>query len=332
MRGSELRTRLWLLGLLAALAAGTIAPRVVVAAEYSAGYGGAVTISALVRLTGDDYLLVYDKKTPRDDGPRMGVMTLGKDSVSTAPLPLGGAEGVAAPSDLEAACAIPGRDGECLLAESGYYRGDFGRIFHIRVTQEDDQWQASLLASCTPFPMQGEEYTTPSGVQVEGMACVLKADGELMLVLARRGTATMPAGLVWGRLQELGTPELHFRQAGEATLPRSRRPLHGRGAADLYLRPAGLDAWRVWTVHTLDLGDHGPFRSTIYDAGRLVDNAMTGLAFERERLLTLWVLEGLKVEALADPPDRAPGSVLTIGTDDEEYGGILRPLMQPAAD
>jgi|GEM_PF-4849979 len=40
---------------------------------------------------------------------------------------------------------------------------------------------------------------------------------------------------------------------------------------------------------------------------------------------TAWRLDGLKVEVLAGPA-AIPGSVLSIATDDEHYGGVWRPL------
>jgi hypothetical protein len=134
---------------------------------------------------------------------------------------------------------------------------------------------------------------------------------------------------VWGKLDSLDTSQPSFTEEGEANLTPAPGPLGDRSAADVYLKPASGDAWRVWSVATVDRGDLGPFRSLIYDAGKLVWDSQRGLAFVGETIRPLWALEGIKVEALADAVGAVDNSVLTIGTDDETYGGIWRPLLAP---
>jgi hypothetical protein len=285
--------------------------------------------SALVRVGPDAFLVVMDKKNPRDEGERLSVLTIEEKAVSNVLLPIDGLPEADLPSDLEAACAVPGRADECLLAESGYFQGKFGRVFHVRVAKGTEGWEARLLHTFVPFerPQGVLDYDTPTEDEVEGMACVRTSDGQLVLVFARRGGKAKPAELVWGALNDLETQPA-FAQSGKAMLARDPGSLGDRGAADLRLRPAAPDAWRVWSVATIDPNGHGPFRSLIYDAGQLVWDPPFGMCFEREPVKPLWSLDGVKVEALAGPARWAAGSVLSIGTDDEIYGAIWRPLFQ----
>lgn len=287
-----------------------------------------VSASALVRLGGDTFLVVSDRKYPNDPGPRLTVLAVQQEGVSCDLLPLTGLGGADEPSDLEAACAVAGRDEEYLLAESGYYEGRFGRVMHVRIAQRGGQWTATVLGTLVPFGKPTPRYSTPGEDQVEGMACLRTGDGKLVLVLARRGGASKPAALVWGTLENLGGRRPLFVQSGEAALTSGPAPLGDRGAADLYLKAAGPNKWRVWAVAAIDAGNHGPFRSLIYDAGKLVWGKSLRLHFKREPVKALWSLEGLKVEALADPPSVASESVVSVGTDDELYGGIWRPLFR----
>jgi len=293
-------------------------------------------ISAMVKLDAKAFLVANDRKGPQE-GTRLKVLAIRSGTLCEEPLSIEGLPVAQAPSDLEAACAIPGRDDDYLLAESGYYKGDYGRILLVQVVRKGGEWTAVLEGTFTPFPAP-TGGSTPKPEQIEGMACVRTGDGKLRLVLARRGgpekasEPPKPAVLVWGSLDDLGTAKPSFAAEGQAVLTPAPGPLGDRSAADLYLKPTSDDGWRVWTVATVDKGDLGPFRSLVYDAGKVVWDPQAGLAFVAEAIRPLWALEGVKVEALADPADAVDGTVLTIGTDDESYGGIWRPLLAPSGN
>jgi len=282
-------------------------------------------ISAMVKLAGNAFVVASDRKGSQE-GTRLSVLTIKSGALCDEPLAIGAPPAERAPSDLEAACAIPGRDGDYLLAESGYYKGEYGRALLIHVARKDGEWTAVLKGTFTPFPLPNPGYSTPRAEQIEGIGCIRTGDGNLRLVLARRGDSSTAAELVWGKLDDLGTPKPSFSVEGQATLTPAPGPLGDRSAADLYLKRLSDDRWRVWSVATVDGGDLGPFRSLIYDAGKLVWDPQAGLAFVPEAIHPLWALEGVKVEALADARDPADSNGLTIGTDDESYGGIWRPL------
>ena len=87
--------------------------------------------------------------------------------------------------------------------------------------------------------------------------------------------------------------------------------------------PGPTQQRQLWCVATEDAGDGGPFRSVIYRVAT-VDPDSADLVQLIANPTAEWVCEGVKVEALGAPLTDAEG--LTIGTDDEDYPGMFRPL------
>lgn len=295
-----------------------------VRAETPNGYSGMAPAGDGV------YLVVKDYKTPRDADPRVGLLTVrpkgGADYRPIDGIDWKDADGPA--SDLEACCAVPGAAGEFFLAESGYFQGKFGRVFHVRLTRDGDTATLAVvrvLKGVIPRAT-GADGSTESGREVEGMSCVRTAAGRLVLALGLRGgkvgTGTATARLVWGDLDlTAGT----FGPAAEAELV-ADAGLGGRGCADLLLEPTTGGGWAVWAVAADDGGDAGPFRSAVYEAGVLADGGGR-VCFRRPAAPRVgWRLDGLKVEALARAGD--PGR-FCVATDDEAFGGVWRPLFPP---
>jgi hypothetical protein len=73
--------------------------------------------------------------------------------------------------------------------------------------------------------------------------------------------------------------------------------------------------------------DNGPFRSIVYRIGRV---GADGLKLQAKPKV-LAVLDGLKVEGLTIREQEDGEREIFIGTDDENYGGILRLLPAPGA-
>lgn len=265
------------------------------------------------------YLVVHDTKT----GPeppwvsRIGVLSLsprGELAYQSLPITDWGA-GEEQPNDLESCCPIPGRPDEYLIAESGYYQGRFGRLFRIRVTRLPGSvlYHGQVLGVLRPEPLPDAGYTTPGPRQFEGMAC-LPSGSDLLLVLGRRGGEGEPGALSWGRLD---LEPMAFEPLGEEPLSFSSSV---RACADLLFFEG-----RLWSVASRDPGDLGPFWSAVYPAGTFrFDGSRAD--FESAEARAAWRLDGLKVEALAECD--LPDSPLCIGTDDEDYGGVWRPLPQ----
>ena len=79
--------------------------------------------------------------------------------------------------------------------------------------------------------------------------------------------------------------------------------------------------------------DNGPYAAGVYVIGSIQGESGTA---EIELLPTptlLGMVDGFKVESVAVKKDVEAGSFeIFIGTDDENYGGVLRPLPPPVID
>ena len=307
-------------------------------------------ISGLVRLDGRTSLVIVDAKGAGSDVTRLGLLEVTSPNpersngngnsrppvVRFSPLPIEDLPaGLDPPNDLEAGCLAAGSPEWLLLAEGGYYKGRFGRIFICRISRgEDAGWRVSYHNHFHPFApdavADNQPFTSPGEVNIEGMASVACPERGALLVLSwrggRNGGLYRPARLIWGRLApDAPRP---FAPLGGADLTRPNFRLGDRGCADLMVRPISK-GWEVLAVATDDGGDHGPFRSTIYRAGELRLDREAGLRFRRQKPRPLWTIDGVKVEAIAPPPDGTPGAALCVGADDELYGGLWRLLFPP---
>lgn len=290
-----------------------------------------VGYSGMARIGDDTYLTVNDRKNGIQPGDRLGILTVSsKDGATFRPLPVAdwrdAVEGE--PSDLEAVCAIPDRPGEFLLGESGQYKKKFGRLFHVRVVRDGDGWRAECLkAFKLPRAEPDDAGTTWPGDELEGMACMPNVKDLPTLVLGSRGgqgrAGHQPARLVCG---DLDLTTYTFHRHGSHTLPPVPGFAEGRGCADLHLVENDRGGFEVWSVAVRDEGDAGPFHSVVYRAGVLGVQEGKGLVFTPEARPARLTLHGLKVEALAAPPRCVPRAGFAVATDDENYGGVWRPL------
>jgi len=310
-----------------------------------------INFSGMTRIGDNDFLVVHDKKYPRDAGSRVGIVTVnGKEKTglektrkgqrmgpfSYHPLSIVGWPADENPAnDLEAVCEIPYGNNIYLLAESGYNKGKFGRVFLIQVVKKPGKgWCSTFQGFFCPFASElpddkkiMRKYKTPSELQIEGIWCLGTPDDKFMVIFARRGNSSTPAVLVWGDLKFDRSGKPHFEKKGRRDLTKGSAPLGGRGSAALMLRENKKgrgDDWDVWSVATVDPDDNGPFCSVIYQAGTFKWDEKKG--FTPCDPVILWTLEGLKVEALSVSAEVVKDSRFSIGTDDEVYGGIWRPL------
>jgi len=262
-------------------------------------------------------LVVSDAKGDSPD-PRVGILSLAGKAPTVLPVQVDDWRGKPA-SDLEACCPVPGSPNEFLLAESGWFKKGGGRIFRLKLTHDPDRgWIGVVTAVCRPFPVP-RDGSTPSALQVEGLGAVATPEGRLLVVLGLRGGPEAPGRLVWGDLEGED-----FRALGQREFSLHGEVPAGRSCGDLQL-VAESDGYRVLSVAATDPGDRGPFQSAVCEVGRLTLSA-SGPDFQATAPRLLWRLDGLKVEALAPTPECLEGSSFCIGTDDESYGGIFRPL------
>ena len=291
-------------------------------------------ISGMVHVDTDTFLIANDLKSTGfslERKPRLRVLALNKEKgilIKELPLQNSSSDPFQEPNDLESICVLPDRNKELLLAESGYYKGNFGRIFHIRLNKENGTWTTELISSFRPFPPPKDvsNYTTPKHEQVEGIGCIMTLEKQLIVVFGQRGGGNNPARLIWGTLNGLDEKNPAFTELGKAALSKVPSSFGDRGVADLYLKKEKDGQWRIWTIATDDFGDFGPFRSIIYSPGILSLEFDNQLRFNAIDPIIGWQINGSKVEAITAPAELIKGSAFSIGTDDEIYGGIWRPL------
>ena len=84
----------------------------------------------------------------------------------------------------------------------------------------------------------------------------------------------------------------------------------------------------IYVASAFDSGDDaGPFASTVWRAGHVVADGEPAVVIDAEPTL-IATIDAFKVESLAVHVDRDGTSRLYAGTDDEDYGGVLRPIPQ----
>ena len=126
----------------------------------------------MAELGPQSFIVVHDYKGA-DPRSRIGVLTHdAKEGVRYTPYTVAWPPSEKPPGDIESICPVPGREREFLAAESGPYKGP-GRIFHLAVGAFGVLVRGRALQ--------------PDGVRnVEGMACVLREGGSLLVYLGER--------------------------------------------------------------------------------------------------------------------------------------------------
>lgn len=276
-------------------------------------------ISAMAQVDADRYLIVQDKKIDQG-GDRLGVLQLSATGQpSYLPVFVTGWPNNQPSSDLEASCALPGRPNEFLIAESGSWHGEFGRLFHIRLYQG----YANVLATF-PLPIENDNTSDSTGDNFEGLVCASKAPNRYLLVLGERGGEGKAGSLVWGEF-DLAAGAIHWqpgRVEVQAPQPEKAEPKQ-RDIADLYLESNVL-----WASAVREASNGGPFSSFIYQVALIDPQAANPINLIGSSKIA-WQIDGFKVEALAAPSPLLPGSSLAIGTEDEWLHGQWRALFPP---
>ena len=270
-------------------------------------------ISGLAWVERDTFLAVHDAKNPEENSrPRVSLLSLPRtpEGVLWRPLEVDWPHPLKESSDLESIARVPGTP-LFLLVESGesvYGGRRFGRIFLVELKGEKP-----VIRSFTQLP------TTTKNI--EGSA-VFRSGDRLAFVCAERGDHQVSTKLFWADLKlepfELGKFQQTYFKPGNFT---------GR-----YKRPVSAieidDRGHIYIASAYDSDDdNGPFTSVIWRAGRV--NAGRAGKFRinlLSRPVELARLDGLKVESLAIRRREQSARELFAGTDDENYGGAIRPI------
>ena len=279
-------------------------------------------ISGMAPMADGRYLIVMDTKAYSGD-LRFGALDAVAEGGSLfSPMQVVGWEAVGGQSnDLEALCALPGRSNEFLAVESSYRDADYGRIFHLRVSD-------GVVRLLHAVKLPTERSNGKDDMGYEGLACRRIGEGRYLLALGERGGSRVrPRGSL--RFGEFDA------QAGTVAWQANEIALHAPGSwlsvpphrdiADLYVDGAGT----LWAVAASDPDDYGPFRSVVWTPGRLGNSLDRPFLTEHADGDARWIIDGFKVEALSSPDRRIPGGVLSIGSEDEKLGGAWRTLGKP---
>jgi hypothetical protein len=214
-------------------------------------------------------------------------------------------------SDLESIARVPGTN-YFLLVESGEPRDDRQHFRRVFLTELRNQELKFLSFAELPAAVKN----------IEGSA-VWKTGDRFIFAFAERGDDRVSTELYWADLRldrlKLGAVQkVFFKPTGFTG--KNKRPVSAIEVDSL---------GRIYIASTYDTeDDNGPFTSVIWRAGSFKPDRKNGvkpvLLVRPRRLATL---DGLKVESLAIREAR-PGVIeLFAGTDDENYGGAIRPIL-----
>jgi len=282
-------------------------------------------ISGMAQIDGNAYLVVHDALS-FENGHRMSIIRLSADAPPVFhPVTVDfwpDADGRA--SDLESLCAVPSRPNEYLMAESGTWKGKFGRLFHLRL---DTLTNKAAILAVMKLPVLADNNPQQVGDQYEGLACVEGTDGRLLLLLGERGgSLRFPDGVIrWGII-DLDRHELQFTGNGlkgvKVNAPGTwKNARTNRDISDMHISPEGL----IWASAADDNGDNGTFTSVIYSPGRLSGDVNAPVILNRHP--KVWrTVSSIKIEGLSGPAASVAGSRMSISSDDENYGAIWRPV------
>ncbi|HEX5734610.1 MAG TPA: hypothetical protein VF131_17380 [Blastocatellia bacterium] len=269
--------------------------------------------SGLAWVEGDTFLALHDAKYPDEkDRVRASLIQLPRslDGIALMPLALDWPSPQGPSSDLESIARIPGTN-SFLLTESGEERDDRQQFRRVFLTELRDG--KLVFLSFTELPS--------TVTNIEGSA-VWKTGDRLIFVYAERGDGLSRTDFYWGDLElqplRVGSfQKTYFSPPGFTGA--NKRPVSAIEVDSL---------GRIYIASAFDTeDDNGPFTSVIWRAGRFQNDRKSGarpvFLSRPQRLATL---DGLKVESLAVREMKKGVVELFAGTDDENYGGAVRPI------
>lgn len=268
-------------------------------------------VSGLAWVEDDLFLAVHDAKRSKKQKtwPRVSLVRLPHSTNEgvtwqTLEMVLPGDEKIA--NDLESAARLPGGRG-FLFAESGPRKKVPGRIFHAVYHQGTLKIESSV-----PWPVEVDNVEAIEVCEVDGQPIFIyaeRAEGESSTKIRWSGFSLDP--LRFGPFQ--GVTYTGVDPVGRNVRLVSALAVDGDGF--------------LYIASTFDPGDDGvPFRSVVRRIGKVErdENGNPRVVLEEgERVATL---DGLKVEGIAVRETGKTRKCLVVGTDDENYGGIVRPL------
>jgi hypothetical protein len=278
-------------------------------------------LSGLAWVGGDTFLAVHDAKNPHElDRVRVSLLRLPQSLEGLLWKPLWVRFPGGPSSDLESAARIPGTN-HVLLVESGDDAGPFQRIFLAKVVGNG--------VSVTDV-VEWSWFTDVFNVEATAVA---ETDHgfSYLFIWAERASGEQSTEIRWAKL--MVDPFAIGPEFSSATFKLPDNLVDADGNS-LYNRPVvGMEvdaAGRLYIVAasdpegTVEDPDNGPFRGAVFQIGGVADGAVK---LDAEPTL-LAIVDGFKPESIASS-GVSGGIELFVGTDDENYGGTLRPLPPP---
>ncbi|MFP5287142.1 MAG: hypothetical protein ACLGI9_15485 [Thermoanaerobaculia bacterium] len=258
-------------------------------------------VSGLGCLPDGSLLAVVDTKNNAPMGaPRVVRVRLSDGESSWEPVAIDWPGPDGASNDLEGVAAVPGTD-SFLLVESSYFQGRFGRIFQVSP-------QGDLLRS-------GKLPTDVDNIEGVGVA---EVGGRLVFLFGERGNGTIR----WADLDLSGTGiALGESRSVRFQTADPQGPNH-REISALEVDGEG----HLFAVSTIDPGDRGPFQSVLWEIGEVEESEGTVAVTLLPEPRRIADVPDSKVEALTFCQGGDGSRRLFLGTDDEEFGGSIRPL------
>lgn len=286
-----------------------------------------VGYSGMAQIDPNTYIVVHDIKGYKE-GNRLGIIKVQKGKKPEyTPIKVSSCwkhpDGKS--SDLESICKIPGHTSEFFAAESGYWEGKNGRLFHLELNGNSAE-----ILNVYQLPLFKDNNRGQEGDNFEGMVCILLNNGQILVVLGERGgsSAYKTGGLRFGIFdyvqKSLIWESMEKGLTGVLAPGKWVKPGFKRDISDLYVSKDG----GLWAVATEDDGDEGPFRSVIYKVATLdysLENPVKLLTSTR----ISWIVDGVKIESLSGPCESVPGSYMSYATEDESFDGVWRALYPP---
>jgi len=265
-------------------------------------------LSGLAWMGGNTFLAVHDAKF-EGEATRVRVSLLkaptSLDGILWKPLRPRFPGGLS--NDLESASRIPGTR-KVLLVESRDDRSAYDRIYLARAGRNQVR-----IFDFTEWTSFADPYN------VEGTAVANTEDGYLFLWAEREdgGETTL---VQWRdlTLKPFAIGNGDTEGSISFSLPSELAELYNRPLVGMDVSPSG----EIYIVTAYDSGeDDGPYRSAVLKIGRIEES---GVVLDAEPTVVS-TLDGLKVESVTVRID-GENDELFIGSDDENYGGTLRPL------